>query len=122
MNKAFLLGIISSFFFAFTFILNQQMNISSSSWLWSSSLRYIFMLPILFVMLIIKNKLLEVLIEIKKETSKMVYMEHNRIWIILCTFKLCFFIWSIMAYSWYLADNYSCWCSFISIIFSNNRN
>lgn len=64
MTKALILGITSSFFFAFTFILNQQMNISGGSWIWSSSLRYIFMLPILFIILIIKNKLSSVVKDI----------------------------------------------------------
>jgi len=67
MTKAFILGIGASFFFAFTFILNQQMNISGGSWLWSSSLRYIFMLPILFIILIIKNQLSDVLNDIMKK-------------------------------------------------------
>ncbi|PMC34029.1 hypothetical protein CJ195_25390 [Bacillus sp. UMB0899] len=50
--RAILLGICSSFFFAFTFVLNRSMELSGGSWLWSSSLRYFFMLPflILFVM------------------------------------------------------------------------
>lgn len=67
MTKAFILGIAASFFFAFTFILNQQINISGGSWLWSSSLRYIFMLPILFIIIIIKNQLLDVLNDIAKK-------------------------------------------------------
>ena len=67
MTKAFILGIAASFFFAFTFILNQQMNISGGSWLWSSSLRYIFMLPILFIIIIIKNQLFDVLNDIIKK-------------------------------------------------------
>src|SRR5471030_1173724 len=67
MTKAFILGIAASFFFAFTFILNQQMNISGGSWLWSSSLRYIFMLPILFIIMIIKNQLFDVLKDIIKK-------------------------------------------------------
>ncbi|WP_459477973.1 DMT family transporter [Clostridium saccharoperbutylacetonicum] len=67
MAKAFILGVTASFFFAFTFILNQQMNISSGSWLWSSTLRYIFMLPILFIIVIIKNELFEVLKDIVKK-------------------------------------------------------
>lgn len=65
MKKALILGIIASFFFAFTFILNKQMNISGGSWLWSASLRYIFMLPLLIIILIIKNELFEVIKEIK---------------------------------------------------------
>jgi drug/metabolite transporter (DMT)-like permease len=67
MTKAFILGVAASFFFAFTFILNQQMNISGSSWLWSSSLRYIFMLPILFIIIILKNQLFDVLNDIIKK-------------------------------------------------------
>jgi drug/metabolite transporter (DMT)-like permease len=67
MTKAFILGIAASFFFAFTFILNQQMNISGGSWLLSSSLRYIFMLPILFIIMIIKNQLFDVLNDIKEK-------------------------------------------------------
>ena len=67
MTKAFILGILASFFFAFTFILNQQMNISGGSWIWSSSLRYIFMFPILFIIMIIKKQLLEVLKDIIKK-------------------------------------------------------
>jgi drug/metabolite transporter (DMT)-like permease len=64
MTKAFILGVAASFFFAFTFILNQQMNISGGSWLWSSSLRYIFMLPILFIIVTIKNQLFDILKDI----------------------------------------------------------
>ena len=67
MTKAFILGMAASFFFAFTFLLNQQMNVSGGSWLWSSSLRYIFMLPILFIIMIIKNQLFDVLNDIMKK-------------------------------------------------------
>jgi len=67
MPKALILGITASFFFAFTFILNQQMNISGGSWLWSSSLRFIFMLPILLVIMIMKNQLFDVLNDIIKK-------------------------------------------------------
>ncbi len=61
MKKALILGILASFFFAFTFVLNQQMNISGGSWIWSSTLRYIFMLPILFIIVIMKKQLNDVL-------------------------------------------------------------
>lgn len=65
MKKALILGIIASFFFAFTFILNKQMNISGGSWLWSASLRYILMLPFLLIILIIKKELFDVINDIK---------------------------------------------------------
>lgn len=64
MTKALILGIAASFFFAFTFILNQQMNISGGSFLWSSSLRYIFMLPLLLIIMIINRQLNPVLNDI----------------------------------------------------------
>jgi drug/metabolite transporter (DMT)-like permease len=70
MIKSLILGILASFFFAFTFIFNQQMNFSGGSWLWSSSLRYIFMLPILLIIMIIKNQLLDVLNDIKEKPIK----------------------------------------------------
>lgn len=66
MKKALMLGIMASFFFAFTFILNKQMDISGGSWLWSASLRYIFMLPFLLIILIIKKELFDVLKNIKR--------------------------------------------------------
>lgn len=67
MKKAFMLGICSSFFFSFTFILNQQMHLSGGSWYWSSSLRYIFMLPMLLIIMISKRQLKEVIIDIRKK-------------------------------------------------------
>jgi drug/metabolite transporter (DMT)-like permease len=67
MTKAFILGIAASFFFAFTFILNQQMHLSGGSWYWSSSLRYIFMLPMLLIIMISKRQLKEVIIDIRKK-------------------------------------------------------
>lgn len=67
MLKALILGIAASLFFSFTFIINQQMNFSGGSWLWGSSLRYIFMLPFLIVIMIVQNKLLYVLKDIIKK-------------------------------------------------------
>lgn len=67
MSKALLLGILASFFFAFTFIFNHQMNLTGDSWIWSASLRYLFMLPILFVIMIIKKQLADVWKDIKKK-------------------------------------------------------
>lgn len=47
--REIILGVLASLFFAVTFILNRSMEISGGSWLWSSSLRYFFMLPFLFL-------------------------------------------------------------------------
>lgn len=47
--REILLGVLASLFFAVTFILNRSMEVSGGSWLWSSSLRFFFMLPFLFI-------------------------------------------------------------------------
>lgn len=39
------IGIIASLFFAVTFVLNRSMDLAGGSWMWSSSLRFIWMLP-----------------------------------------------------------------------------
>lgn len=52
-----LLGILAAFFFAFTFVLNQSMELSGGSWIWSASLRYIFMLPFLLAIVAVRKNL-----------------------------------------------------------------
>ncbi|AHX21975.1 hypothetical protein CY96_29100 (plasmid) [Bacillus bombysepticus str. Wang] len=60
------LGICAAFFFAFTFILNRAMELSGGSWIWSASLRFIFMLPFL-VLLVMSQKKLKVLLQVMRE-------------------------------------------------------
>lgn len=50
MKKAFTYGILSSAFFAFTFVLNRSMSLTGGHWIWSASLRYFFSLPILWLL------------------------------------------------------------------------
>ena len=45
--KEIMIGILAAFFFGFTFILNHSMQLDGGSWLWSASLRYLFMVPFL---------------------------------------------------------------------------
>lgn len=42
------LGVLASFFFSLTFVLNREMSVSGGSWMWTASLRYLFMIPFLF--------------------------------------------------------------------------
>ncbi|WP_099364551.1 DMT family transporter [Fredinandcohnia onubensis] len=63
--KAILIGIVSSLFFAVTFILNRSMELSGGSWLWSSSLRYFFMVPFLVGIVFIRGNMKELLHELK---------------------------------------------------------
>jgi len=51
MKKGLLLGLLASFFFAFTFLLNRSMHLSGGSWIWSASLRYLFTFP-MFALLV----------------------------------------------------------------------
>lgn len=68
--KAIFLGILASLFFAVTFVLNRQMNISGGSWIWSAALRYIFMLPVLFIIVAGKNQSYIVIKDIIKRPVK----------------------------------------------------
>ncbi|WP_426446472.1 multidrug resistance efflux transporter family protein [Paenibacillus sp. S-38] len=48
--RPILLGICAAFFFAFTFVLNRSISLSGGSWMWSASLRYVFMVPLLLLL------------------------------------------------------------------------
>ena len=67
MKKALFYGIISSAFFAFTFLLNRSMNLTGGYWVWSASLRYMFSLPMLFALVAIQGNVKPVFEEIKRE-------------------------------------------------------
>lgn len=58
--KEIVIGILASMFFAVTFILNRSMELSGGSWFWSSSLRFLFMFPILFLIVLLRNNLKQV--------------------------------------------------------------
>lgn len=65
--KAIILGMIASFFFAFTFVLNRSMNLSGGYWMYSAILRYIFTLPILSLFLLSKHQFKPVFADIKEK-------------------------------------------------------
>lgn len=60
------LGILAAFFFAFTFVLNQSMELSGGSWIWSATLRYIFMVPFLMVIVLARKNFKQLIKEMKK--------------------------------------------------------
>ncbi|WP_044748124.1 multidrug resistance efflux transporter family protein [Bacillus alveayuensis] len=60
------LGICAAFFFAFTFILNRAMELSGGSWIWSASLRYIFMVPFL-LLIVMARKNVRSLLQVMRE-------------------------------------------------------
>ncbi|WP_410982894.1 multidrug resistance efflux transporter family protein [Bacillus cereus] len=55
--KAIAAGVLASFFFAFTFILNRAMDLQGGSWIWSASLRYYFMVPLLVIIVMYRGNL-----------------------------------------------------------------
>ncbi|MBO1625705.1 DMT family transporter [Bacillus arachidis] len=55
--KAIAAGVLASFFFAFTFILNRAMDLQGGSWIWSASLRYYFMVPLLVMIVMYRGNL-----------------------------------------------------------------
>lgn len=63
--REILLGVLASLFFAVTFILNRSMEVSGGSWLWSSSLRYFFMVPFLLIIVSYRKGLSTTFKEIK---------------------------------------------------------
>ena len=65
-TKALCLGILSSLFFAFTFVFNRSMNLSGGYWLWSACLRYIFTLPLMWILVKKQNGMSLVMGEIRK--------------------------------------------------------
>ncbi|MFB6467159.1 multidrug resistance efflux transporter family protein [Cytobacillus sp. Hz8] len=68
--KPIALGILSSFFFAFTFVLNRAMELSGGSWIWSSSLRYFFMVPFLLAIVLWRKNFQALIFEMKRHPWK----------------------------------------------------
>ncbi|WP_347551133.1 multidrug resistance efflux transporter family protein [Pseudalkalibacillus hwajinpoensis] len=64
--KEILIGILASMFFAVTFILNRSMELAGGSWMWSSSLRFLFMVPFLVLIVFVRNNLKQVFTEMKR--------------------------------------------------------
>ncbi|WP_026676245.1 DMT family transporter [Fictibacillus gelatini] len=64
--KAIFLGILASFFFAFTFVLNRSMEVSGGFWVWSASLRFIFMIPFLWLIVRMRGNLRPLFLEMRK--------------------------------------------------------
>ncbi len=64
--KEIALGILASMFFAVTFILNRSMELAGGSWMWSASLRFLFMVPFLLIIVLVRRNMKQVLIEMKK--------------------------------------------------------
>ena len=64
--KAIAFGILASFFFAVTFVLNRAMDLSGGSWIWSAVLRFVFMVPFLLLIVMVRGNLRPLFSDMRK--------------------------------------------------------
>lgn len=64
--KVLLIGIMAALFFSVTFVLNRAMELEGGSWIWSASLRFFFMLPMLFIIVGMRKSIKPVFLHLKK--------------------------------------------------------
>ena len=69
MIRAFLLGLLASLFFAITFVLNRRMDIAGGHWIWTASLRFFFMMPLLSALVIPGKRFRRVFAEIRRKPA-----------------------------------------------------
>jgi drug/metabolite transporter (DMT)-like permease len=86
--RAIILGIGAAFFFAFTFVLNRMMDISGGSWIWSASLRYLFMVPLLLIIVLFRGNFIQLMQEMRKQLS--LWMIWSFVGFVLFYAPLCF--------------------------------
>ena len=65
--KPVVLGVLSAFFFSFTYVLNRSMALDGGSWVWSAALRYIFLVPLLMPIVVARGNLNAVFRAIKEK-------------------------------------------------------
>ena len=70
MKRALCYGLSASLFFAFTFIFNRSMNLGGGYWLWGAALRYIFMLPILWLIVWKQGRLRDTFLAIRQAPAQ----------------------------------------------------
>lgn len=70
------LGLLSGLFFSSTFVLNRVMSLEGGHWVWSASLRYVFM--ILFLLLVLR------IVQGQKATREVfkLFFEHWLFWVV----------------------------------------
>ncbi len=56
MLRLVLTGILAALFFSSTFVLNRAMSLEGGHWLWTASLRYVWMLLLLCIWLAVAGR------------------------------------------------------------------
>ncbi|WP_371068886.1 multidrug resistance efflux transporter family protein [Sediminibacillus sp. JSM 1682029] len=67
--RVFVVGLLAALFFSVTFILNRSMELEGGSWVWSASLRFFFMLPMLIAIVGFQGKIRPVLVHLKNHPT-----------------------------------------------------
>lgn len=65
--RAVWIGVAAAFFFASSFVLNRLMEVGGGYWVWSGSLRYFFMVPLLGILVVMRRQLNPVWQEMKRQ-------------------------------------------------------
>jgi drug/metabolite transporter (DMT)-like permease len=65
--QVILIGILASLFFASTFVINRAMDLSGGSWIWSASLRYLFTVPLLLLIVMTRRNMKALIDEMKMQ-------------------------------------------------------
>lgn len=99
MLKLILLGVVSGLFFSSTYILNEHMSNGGGHWFWSASLRYLFMLGLLTMMIWIRHGKQRIIDLIK------LFKTHWQFWCVTGGIGFGLFYWGIC----YAADHASGW-------------
>lgn len=64
--KVILIGSLAALFFSVTFVINRAMELDGGYWVWSASLRFFFMVPMLLLIVGFKRNLQPVFLHLKK--------------------------------------------------------
>ncbi len=62
-------GLLAAVFFSFTFVLNRSIGLEGGSWIWSASLRFFFMTPLLFLIVFMRGGLQPLFTEMKQKPA-----------------------------------------------------
>jgi len=68
--KPIIWGVAAAFFFASTFVMNRMMDLSGGSWIWSASLRYLFMIPLLLILVLWRGTIRPLFTEMKRAPGR----------------------------------------------------
>ncbi|MBT1704098.1 DMT family transporter [Chryseosolibacter indicus] len=69
-KTAIVLGLLSSLFFAITFVVNRVMSLEGGSWVWSASLRFYWMLPLFLIIVAYRRNFKALIAEIKLDIKQ----------------------------------------------------